>query len=143
MLGYGVRRAWRALYPARALYDVFQLALLISVSVLTVSRWGVFGVLGTAMVSVIWLLAGDSLATLMGFFDPYMAAFVRPATWFAQAATLAAAAVAVLTVFSPWDTRAEPPILPQTRQPRSDRTRAVETWLRSVRRGRRRRPVPL
>lgn len=98
--------AWMGgLDPARALYDVFQLGVLISVSVMTVSRWGIFGVLGTAMVSVIWLLAGDSLAVMMGFFDPYMEAFVRPPTWSAQALTLATAAVAVLTVFSPWESR--------------------------------------
>lgn len=51
------------------LYDLFISAVLVTIAILTISKWGVNGVLITATAATIWLLAGDTLMVALDFTD--------------------------------------------------------------------------
>lgn len=53
----------------KALYEGSIVGALITCSIIAVSLWQASGVLMASLVSVLWLLAGDTLATVLGFAD--------------------------------------------------------------------------
>lgn len=53
----------------KGLYEAFITGLLVTCTVIAVSLWQASGVLLSSLVSVLWLLAGDTLATVLGFAD--------------------------------------------------------------------------
>lgn len=69
---------------ARQLYDLFQLGVLISVSTVAATRWGATGVLSAALVSLVLLLAGDSIGAQLGFLtfhSPQPPTLPSPLAW--------------------------------------------------------------
>lgn len=69
---------------ARLLYDLFQLGVLISVSTVAATRWGATGVLSAALVSLVLLLAGDSIGAQLGFLtfhSPQPPTLPSPLAW--------------------------------------------------------------
>lgn len=81
----------------KALYEAFIVAVLITCSIIAVSLWQASGVLMASLLSVLWLLAGDTLAMVLGFADiTGQAMRVAPVHWGLALAGLGLAAVATL-----------------------------------------------
>lgn len=62
--------AWVGATPViLSLYDALIVGVLLAVANVAVSKWQATGLLSSSLVSVIWLLGGDSLATALRFAD--------------------------------------------------------------------------
>lgn len=81
----------------KGLYEAFIVGVLLTCSVLAVSLWQASGVLTASLISVLWLLAGDTLATALGFADITGRALqVRPQHWWLALASLGVAGLTTM-----------------------------------------------
>ena len=86
----------------KGLYEAFIVGVLLTCSVLAVSLWQASGVLTASLISVLWLLAGDTLATALGFADITGRALqVRPQHWWLALASLGVAGLTTMPGLQP------------------------------------------
>ncbi|MHA6511817.1 hypothetical protein [Tessaracoccus sp. Z1128] len=79
------------------LYDAFAAGALLTLAIITASRWHAAGLLTSSLVSVIWLLIGDTLATALRFSDITGQQLTPgPFNWLLAASTLGTAGLFVL-----------------------------------------------
>ncbi|WP_297741446.1 hypothetical protein [uncultured Tessaracoccus sp.] len=89
---------------AKSLYEAAIACVLISCSILAVSVWQASGVLLASLLAVAWLLAGDTLAMLLGFAD--ITGRALPVSWWHWALALSSLGlVAVATLRGAGPTR--------------------------------------